>query len=570
MIILINDFLLTDIIDVFGASECILDRSSQFRTVLQSIGHIVRRRSRLIALFDSLAAFVRRGTAWLDVPLDFVLNELEHALTTWFVLWRCRYALFDENGGFSDGALGFRLAIVPVNLVLHLRVFVLRGSRYLFFLKNDLLRRCDFFDSWDGQVWSLFRFFAPVDLRGVLSGVDAALRSREHLAHIAVLVGLQKLLMATTVAHFEPMLDMVGMILARRRFVKRAIQRECLEVGDAHWAFRLSGTGLSRIKCLRPLIFRRICVCFKDGLSGGCPLQPTTLKRIHLKPLIPRSTILLLLELVWYLLILSLHEVDVLEQAPSQFACIDGLRLEDSRLFAAILNTVLAAFKMVIWVVKASSAHFLLQLVETALLRSLADGDGRRWKFGVRDAVSPVELIHGGALDHLSGVAEAGHRGNLVMVGVWVGAAVEHGSLWLLLLRLAERVNAAVEIVVLQTFLTLTIFHIIIIHHCCLKALNRGRCSNWRFFHTWWTCHHIHSGSLWLRICFFANGETHRCIVRITIGTSIILLKCLLPSNILVAVEHGFVDDMVWAARFMPWGNMLLCLMDSWRSRWTA
>ena len=119
---------------------------------------------------------------------------------------------------------------MPVNLVLHLRVFVLGGARNLFFLKNDLLRRCDFFDSWDGQVGSLFRLFAPVDLRGVLSGVDAALRSREHLAHIAVLVGLQKLLVATTVAHFEPMLDMVRMIFARRRFVKRAIQRECLEV----------------------------------------------------------------------------------------------------------------------------------------------------------------------------------------------------------------------------------------------------------------------------------------------------------------------------------------------------
>ena len=119
---------------------------------------------------------------------------------------------------------------MPVNLVLHLRVFVLGGARNLFFLKNDLLRRCDFFDSWYGQVGSLFRFFAPVDLRGVLSRVDAALRSREHLAHIAVLVGLQKLLVATTVAHFEPMLDMVRMIFARRRFVKRAIQRECLDV----------------------------------------------------------------------------------------------------------------------------------------------------------------------------------------------------------------------------------------------------------------------------------------------------------------------------------------------------
>ena len=130
---------------------------------------------------------------------------------------------------------------MTINLVLQLRVLVLRRARNLLLLQDYLFGRRNLFYSWDSKIWPFLRLFIPIDLRSILPWVYATFCPHYDLTRPAFLIDCW-LRAALAITDRDSMLNVIRVVLAWHFVTRRVV-----EVGHAHRAFRNSRARLRRV-----------------------------------------------------------------------------------------------------------------------------------------------------------------------------------------------------------------------------------------------------------------------------------------------------------------------------------
>ena len=232
---------LTDVVYILGSREGVLDGATgQLCAAFERIRDFIAGRARLICLLKFFKALVGWFT-WLASFLDLFGDKVRHALATRLIKCRRGYALLHEYCSLCDRYFGFSLAVVTINLVLQLRILVLRRARNLLLLQDYLLGRRNLLYSWDSQIWPFLRLFIPINLWSILPWVYATFCPHNYLTCPAFLINCW-LLAPLAITDWDSMPNVVWVVLARHFITRRVVK-----IGQAHRAFRNSRARLRRV-----------------------------------------------------------------------------------------------------------------------------------------------------------------------------------------------------------------------------------------------------------------------------------------------------------------------------------